>query len=69
MFTIANYNYECSKKCKNTDHGKAIGKAVRKSKASDEKLAAYIAKSCKNFAGIADDEVCLRSYITMQLGG
>lgn len=57
MFTISNYNYECQKKCKNIDHGNTITRAVQRSRASDEKIAAYIAKSCKNFANITDNQV------------
>lgn len=71
MFTINNYNYECTKQCKNKSHGRIINAAISKrpsiSLVCDEKLAAFIAKSCRNFANITDDEVRKydRSMITV----
>lgn len=58
MFTISNYSYDCLKNCRSRDHGETVARNVlHRKNASDEKLAAFIAKSCKNFAGI-DFEVC-----------
>lgn len=54
MFTIATYEYECTKKCK--IHGNRVTAAVTKRSVTSEDLAAYIAKLCRNFAEIVDDE-------------
>ncbi|KAJ6642089.1 Inhibitor of Bruton tyrosine kinase [Pseudolycoriella hygida] len=51
MFTISNYNYDCLKNCRSRDHGETIAKNVlHRDNISDEKLAAFIGKTCKNFA-------------------
>lgn len=65
MFTINNYNYECTKQCKNKSHGRIINSAIskRSSTICDEKLAAFVAKSCRNFANITDDEVILLIWL------
>lgn len=58
MFTIANYSYEnCAKKCKNPEHGEKINSALTNTTVSDEKLAAFIAKTCRSFAHIRDHQV------------
>lgn len=58
MFTISNYNYDCLKNCRSREHGETVARNVlHRKNTTDEKLAAFIAKSCKNFAGI-DFEVC-----------
>lgn len=61
MFTISTYpSYECTKKCRSYDHAeKIINKAPwHCPSVGDEKIAAFIAKCCRNFAGIADE--CVR---------
>ncbi|XP_050078956.1 inhibitor of Bruton tyrosine kinase [Anopheles maculipalpis] len=55
MFTISDYDYECTKKCRLVSHGNAITAALTKRAVSDELLAAYIAKTCRNFAHVLDD--------------
>uniref|UniRef100_A0AAG5DB42 BTB domain-containing protein n=1 Tax=Anopheles atroparvus TaxID=41427 RepID=A0AAG5DB42_ANOAO len=55
MFTINNYEYECTKKCRLVSHGNAITAALTKRAVSDEQLAAYIAKKCRNFANVLDE--------------
>lgn len=60
MFTIANYPYEnCTKKCKNSEHGDRINRVLVNESISDERLAAYIAKTCKNFARVQDHQVII----------
>uniref|UniRef100_A0A182S7H4 ANK_REP_REGION domain-containing protein n=1 Tax=Anopheles maculatus TaxID=74869 RepID=A0A182S7H4_9DIPT len=55
MFTISDYDYECTKKCRLVSHGNAITAALTKRAVSDEWLAAYIAKTCRNFAHVLDE--------------
>ncbi|KFB49169.1 AGAP009939-PA-like protein [Anopheles sinensis] len=55
MFTINSFEYECTKKCRLVSHGNAITAALTKRAVSDEQLAAYIAKTCRNFAHILDE--------------
>ncbi|XP_053664710.1 inhibitor of Bruton tyrosine kinase [Anopheles marshallii] len=55
MFTISDYDYECTKKCRLVSHGNAITAALTKRSISDELLAAYIAKTCRNFAHVVDE--------------
>lgn len=61
MFNISNYSYEnCGKKCRNPDHGSSINRTIManvNSSIEKEKLAAFIAKSCRNFAHILDHQV------------
>lgn len=57
--TIGNHEYECTKKCRLPSHGNAITAALTKRAISDELLAAYVAKLCRNFAEILDDQVGL----------
>lgn len=58
MFTINNYAYEnCGKKCRNPDHGDRITRALMKNSLNDERLAAFVAKTCKNFAHVLDNQV------------
>ncbi|XP_038109988.1 inhibitor of Bruton tyrosine kinase [Culex quinquefasciatus] len=54
--TIGNHEYECTKKCRLPSHGNAITAALTKRAISDELLAAYVAKLCRNFAEILDDQ-------------
>ncbi|XP_058449485.1 inhibitor of Bruton tyrosine kinase [Malaya genurostris] len=54
--SISNYDYECTKKCHLLSHGNAITAALTKKSISDELLAAFIAKSCRNFVDILDDQ-------------
>lgn len=61
--SIGNYDYECTRKCHLPHHGNAITAALTKKSVSDELLAAYVAKFCRNFAEILDDQVG-----SMQLG-
>lgn len=64
MFNISNYSYEnCGKKCKNPDHGERINSALIKSSVAVEKIAAFIAKTCRNFAHIVDHQVLNYFYI------
>lgn len=62
MFTINNYDYECTKKCRNPDHGKIINDAITKRSIDNDQLAAFIAKSCRNFSGVVDYEVSYFSF-------
>lgn len=57
MYTITTFDYDCTKKCKKIDHGNAITAALTKRSISNEKLAKYISKICRNFAEILDEEV------------
>lgn len=75
MFTINNYNYVCSRNCRNREHGEKIAKNVlHRKNTSDEKLAACIAKTCKNFAGIEFEvpnaplivETCLLNFLNFK---
>lgn len=53
-----NYSYEnCGKKCKNPEHGERINSVLIKNSLADEKIAAFIAKTCKNFAHVTDFQV------------
>lgn len=67
MFTINNYDYDCTKKCRNPEHGKIINCAITKRSIENELLAAFIAKTCRNFSGITDYEVSLFRYIPKNL--
>lgn len=55
MFTITDYDYDCTKKCRLVRHGNAITAALTKRAVSDELLAAYIAKTCRNFTHVLDE--------------
>lgn len=57
MYTITTFDYDCTKKCKKIEHGNAITAALTKRSISNEKLAKYISKICRNFAEILDEEV------------
>lgn len=58
MFNITNYSYEnCSRKCKNFDHGDRISYVLIHSSVEQEKLAAFIAKTCRNFTHVLDHQV------------
>ncbi|XP_055593249.1 inhibitor of Bruton tyrosine kinase-like [Uranotaenia lowii] len=54
--TIATYEYECTRKCRLPEHGNGITAALTKRSISDELLAAFVAKFCRNFAEILDDQ-------------
>lgn len=62
-FTIHNYDYECTKKCKCRNHGDRITSAITKKAISDENLIRFIAKTCRNFSQILDHEVKYITYI------
>ncbi|XP_023296811.2 inhibitor of Bruton tyrosine kinase [Lucilia cuprina] len=55
MFNPKNYEYDCTRKCRLRAHGNAITSALTKRSIDDEKLAAYVAKACCNYADIVDD--------------
>uniref|UniRef100_A0A182PG48 BTB domain-containing protein n=1 Tax=Anopheles epiroticus TaxID=199890 RepID=A0A182PG48_9DIPT len=55
MFTVTDYDYDCTKKCRLVRHGNAITAALTKRAVSDELLAAYIAKTCRNFTHVLDE--------------
>ncbi|XP_037949451.1 inhibitor of Bruton tyrosine kinase-like [Teleopsis dalmanni] len=55
MFNIKNYEYDCTIKCNCRQHANAITAALTKRSISNEKLAAFIAKTCRNFADNVDD--------------
>lgn len=58
MFNISNYSYEnCGKKCKNLDHGDRINRVLVNNSVALDKLAAFIAKTCRNFAHVLDHQV------------
>lgn len=57
MFNTKNYDYDCTRKCRLRGHGNAITSALTKRSIEDDKLAAYVAKTCCNFADIVDDLV------------
>lgn len=57
MLTIKKLNNTCSKKCKDLEHATSINKAIWESSLTDEKLAAFIAKRCENFAEIIGENV------------
>lgn len=64
MFDIKNYEYDCTSKCHFRLHGNQITMALTKRSIEDEKLAAYVAKTCCNFADIVDDLVSLSAIIS-----
>lgn len=57
MFNPKTYEYDCTRKCRLRAHGNAITSALTKRSIEDEKLAAYVAKTCCNYADIVDDLV------------
>lgn len=68
MFNISNYAYEnCGKKCKSLEHGERITSVLVNNSLADEKLAAFIAKTCRNFAHILDHQVCISILIATHL--
>ncbi|XP_031631768.1 inhibitor of Bruton tyrosine kinase [Contarinia nasturtii] len=51
MFNISNFQYEnCGKKCKNPEHSERITGVLLNNSLPDDKIAAFIAKTCRNFA-------------------
>lgn len=69
MFSMETYDYECTKKCKNALHARQIIDAATKRSVADEPLAAFIAKTCRNFAEIVDDEGRSALHILVSVGG
>lgn len=60
--------HDCStKKCKNDEHGNIITAAITKRMISDDKLGAFIAKTCKNFTDLLDNEVGIYVLIIIHL--
>lgn len=59
MLNISNFTYEnCGKRCKNFDHAQKICNVLLTNHTiSDDKIAAFIGKTCKNFAHILDQQV------------
>lgn len=58
MLKVSHHSHEnCGKKCKNLDHGDKINRALVNSTLNDERLAAYIAKTCRNYAHVFDHQV------------
>lgn len=57
MINTKNYDYDCTRKCRLRIHGNAITTALTKRSMDDNNLAAYVAKTCCNFADIVDDLV------------
>lgn len=68
MYTIANFDYDCTKKCKNTIHGIKITSAITKRGITDESLAAYIAKTCRNFVDVLDEEGRSGLHLVVSVG-
>lgn len=54
MFTISNFDYNCTMKCNYLPHGNFITAALTKRAVDDQSLSACIAKSCRNFAEVLD---------------
>ncbi|XP_052871449.1 inhibitor of Bruton tyrosine kinase-like, partial [Anopheles cruzii] len=54
-FTIDTYDYECTAKCRLVSHGNAITAALTKRSVPDKQLAAFVAKTCRNFANVLDE--------------
>lgn len=60
MSTITTYPYEsCPKKCKNPVHGDRINSVLINGNVSDDKIAAFIAKTCRSFAYVLDNQVII----------
>ncbi|XP_052871018.1 inhibitor of Bruton tyrosine kinase-like, partial [Anopheles cruzii] len=51
-FTSNTDDYECTAKC---NHGNAITAALTKRSVPDKQLAAFVAKTCRNFANVIDE--------------
>ncbi|KAH8397186.1 hypothetical protein KR215_010290 [Drosophila sulfurigaster] len=54
MSAIKNQEYDCTAKCRQREHGNNITAAITKRSIDDQKLAAFIAKTCANFNNIRD---------------
>lgn len=68
MLKASNHSYEnCGKKCRNLDHGDKINRALVNSTLNDEKLAAYIAKTCRNYAHVFDHQVRIFYFFSLSL--
>lgn len=58
MFNISNFPYDnCGKKCKSAEHGERINSVLIKNGIAAEKQAAFVAKTCRNFAHVVDHQV------------
>lgn len=68
MFSILNYDYDCTKKCKNVNHGSKITSSITKRGISDEALASYIAKICRNFTDVLDEEGRSALHLAVSVG-
>ncbi|XP_063702839.1 inhibitor of Bruton tyrosine kinase-like [Culicoides brevitarsis] len=68
MHTIATYDYDCTRKCRKSEHGNSITAALTKRSISNEKLARFIAKKCRNFAEILDDEGRSALHLAVSVG-
>ncbi|XP_055639005.1 inhibitor of Bruton tyrosine kinase [Toxorhynchites rutilus septentrionalis] len=66
--SINNYDYECTKRCHLVRHGNAITAALTKKAISDELLAAFIAKYCRNFSEILDEQGRSALHVAASVG-
>jgi len=57
MSAARTQEYDCTAKCRLRQHGNAITAALTKRSIDNQKLAAFIFKTCGNFANILDDLV------------
>ncbi|EDW58880.1 inhibitor of Bruton tyrosine kinase [Drosophila virilis] len=54
MPALRNHDYDCTVKCRQVQHGNCITAALTKRSIEDQPLAAFVAKTCANFANITD---------------
>lgn len=67
MFTPSTYSYNCTRQCNLLEHGKQITRALTKrSLISSEKLAAFIAKTCRNFMNVLNEEVIYKLHYNLK---
>jgi len=57
MSAARTQEYDCTTKCRHRQHGNTITAALTKRSIGHHKLAAFIFKTCGNFANILDDLV------------
>ncbi|KAH8253689.1 hypothetical protein KR032_006546 [Drosophila birchii] len=55
MSAARSQEYDCTTKCRRRQHGNSITAALTKRSIDNQKLAAFIFKTCGNFANILDD--------------
>lgn len=67
MFSTKNYEYDCTRKCNLRAHGNVITSALTKRSVEDDKLAAFVAKYCCNFADNVDELVVYSIVILKQI--